>query len=150
MCRWLGPSPPSAVCSVRFLRPENVLLTAERGAALTYFCRLRCAGARAPPAAERGRLYAAPELWTPGAAVTAAADWWSLGALLWELHGDGPLWTRHPAGLAAHTALRPPVSAGPAARSLLAALLRPDPRRRPDARHIRRHAFFAGLDWSRL
>ena len=125
-----------------------MLLTADGGVCLSYSCRLRAAGeGRSAPAAG---LYAAPELSAPGRPVSAAADWWSLGALLWELYGEGPLWRRHPAGLAQHTALRLPAGAPPAARALLAGLLQADPEQRPDAAHIRRHAFFSGLDWHRL
>ena len=139
------------VCVFRDIRPENVLLTSDGGACLTYFCRLRgAAGGRRPSLTSQRRLYAAPELSSPGLPVSAAADWWSLGALLWELHGEGPLWRRHPAGLAEHVALQLPAGASSAARSLLTALLQTDPELRPDAAHIRRHEYFTGLDWDRL
>lgn len=85
-----------------------------------------------------------------------AVDWWGLGVVMYEM-----LCGRLPFYSADHERLfelillqelRFPKSLGPESRSLLAGLLRKDPKQRlgggpGDAHEVMQHRFFAGIDW---
>ncbi|XP_064593616.1 RAC-beta serine/threonine-protein kinase isoform X3 [Zonotrichia leucophrys gambelii] len=85
-----------------------------------------------------------------------AVDWWGLGVVMYEM-----LCGRLPFYSADHERLfelillgelRFPKSLGPESRSLLAGLLKKDPKERlgggpGDAREVMQHRFFAGIDW---
>lgn len=68
----------------RDLNPANILLSDDGSIKLTYFFRY--------PNIERPinlyakeRLYVAPEVFTLHSRVSFASDWWSFGAILFEL-----------------------------------------------------------------
>ena len=87
-----------------------------------------------------------------------AADWWSLGALLYEmLTGMPPFYSRNRDRLfqkILKAELRIPKSFTPEARSILSGLLDRNPTTRlgsvNDATDLKTHVWFAGLDWEKL
>ena len=102
--------------------------------------------------------YLAPEILNR-AGHGRAADWWSLGALLYEmLTGMPPFYSRTRERLfekILHAELRIPRFFSAPARSLLLGLLDRDPSTRlgsadEDAAEIKRHPFFADIDWEKL
>ncbi len=88
-----------------------------------------------------------------------AVDWWSLGALLFEmLTGLPPFYSRNREAMfekIMSAELAFPAHVSEAARDLLAHLLVRDPKARLgsgelDAQEIKRHAFFQHLNWAEL
>ncbi|XP_029937624.1 uncharacterized protein rps6kl1 isoform X2 [Myripristis murdjan] len=87
--------------------------------------------------------------------ITEACDWWSLGALLFELLTGMPLWQLHPAGIHSHTQLLIPDHLSTAAASLLTELLQFDAGYRLGSggggvSDIKCHPFFSGVSWKAL
>ncbi|XP_026158549.1 ribosomal protein S6 kinase-like 1 isoform X2 [Mastacembelus armatus] len=87
--------------------------------------------------------------------VTEACDWWSLGALLFELLTGMPLWQLHPAGIHSHTQLLIPDHLSTAAASLLTELLQFDAGYRLGSggggvSDIKCHPFFSAISWKAL
>ncbi|XP_066426051.1 RAC-beta serine/threonine-protein kinase isoform X1 [Molothrus aeneus] len=85
-----------------------------------------------------------------------AVDWWGLGVVMYEmLCGRLPFYNQDHERLfelILLEELRFPRSLGPESRSLLAGLLKKDPKQRlgggpGDAREVMEHRFFAGIDW---
>ncbi|XP_059728564.1 LOW QUALITY PROTEIN: RAC-beta serine/threonine-protein kinase-like [Haemorhous mexicanus] len=85
-----------------------------------------------------------------------AVDWWGLGVVMYEmLCGRLPFYNQDNERLfelILLEELRFPRSLGPESRSLLAGLLKKDPKQRlgggpGDAREVMEHRFFAGIDW---
>ncbi|KAM9705986.1 ribosomal protein S6 kinase delta-1 isoform 3-T3 [Dama dama] len=100
------------------------------------------------------RMYCAPEV---GAITeeTAACDWWSLGAVLFELLTGKTLVECHPAGINTHTTLNMPECVSEEARSLIQQLLQFNPVERLGAgvagvEDIKSHPFFTPVDWAEL
>ena len=119
------------------VKPANVLFDAEGGARLADFgvARLLADGAAAPGSPAGTRAYMSPEQ-ARGDAVHAAADLWALGVMLHEM-----LTGRRPHAAASGDDPEASLDAGlaPPVRALVAAMLAPDPRRRPpDAATVRR------------
>ncbi|XP_063159523.1 ribosomal protein S6 kinase delta-1 isoform X4 [Candoia aspera] len=86
---------------------------------------------------------------------TEACDWWSLGALLFELLTGKTLLDCHPAGINTHTCLNLPDHISEEARSLLQQLLQFNSVERlgagiPGVEDIKAHPFFATIDWTEL
>ncbi|XP_060548475.1 ribosomal protein S6 kinase delta-1 isoform X2 [Pantherophis guttatus] len=86
---------------------------------------------------------------------TEACDWWSLGALLFELLTGTTLLECHPAGINTHTCLNLPDHISEEARSLLQQLLQFNSVERLGAGiagvdDIKAHPFFATIDWTEL
>ncbi|XP_058021360.1 ribosomal protein S6 kinase delta-1 isoform X3 [Ahaetulla prasina] len=86
---------------------------------------------------------------------TEACDWWSLGALLFELLTGTTLLECHPAGINTHTCLNLPDHISEEARSLLQQLLQFNCVERLGAgiagvEDIKAHPFFATIDWTEL
>lgn len=67
----------------RDLRPDNLLIGCGLNLVLTYQCQWICVD-RVVHTEAIEQLYAAPEVGSIQA-MTAAADWWSYGAILFEL-----------------------------------------------------------------
>jgi len=143
----------------RDLKPENVLLDAEGNVALTDFG-LSKEGISDNISAHSfcgTPEYLAPEILTRSG-HGRAADWWSLGALLYEmLTGMPPFYSRNRDRLfekILHMELRIPRDVSPQCVNILQGLLDRDPSRRlgsdGDGTGIRRHPFFAGIDWNAL
>ncbi|XP_067334913.1 ribosomal protein S6 kinase-like 1 isoform X2 [Channa argus] len=87
--------------------------------------------------------------------ITEACDWWSLGALLFELLTGMPLWQLHPAGIHSHTQLLIPDHLSTAAASLLTELLQFDAGYRLGSggggvSDIKCHPFFSSISWKAL
>ena len=145
----------------RDLKPENVLIDAAGHIRLTDFGLSKegisnsAAGANSFCGTPE---YLAPEILNRQG-HGRAVDWWSLGALLYEmLTGLPPFYTQDREILfekIRNSELPYPPSLSPNAKGLLRGLLTKDPERRlgsgpGDAQDIQRHIFFSPVDWEKL
>ncbi|KAM9154372.1 ribosomal protein S6 kinase delta-1 [Pangshura tecta] len=137
----------------RDLNPNNILLNDRGHIQLTYFSRWSEVEDSCDNDAME-RMYCAPEV---GAFLeeTEACDWWSLGAILFELLTGKTLAECHPAGINTHTSLNMPDHVSKEARSLIQQLLQFNPVERLGAgvagvEDIKSHPFFAPIDWADL
>ncbi|KAM5293739.1 ribosomal protein S6 kinase delta-1 isoform 2-T2 [Glossophaga mutica] len=137
----------------RDLNPNNILLNDRGHIQLTYFSRWSEVEDSCDSDAVE-RMYCAPEV---GAITeeTEACDWWSLGAVLFELLTGKTLVECHPAGITTHTTLNMPESVSEEARSLIQQLLQFNPLERLGAgvagvEDIKSHPFFTPVDWAEL
>ncbi|XP_035136836.1 ribosomal protein S6 kinase delta-1 isoform X2 [Callithrix jacchus] len=105
----------------RDLNPNNILLNDRGHIQLTYFSRWSEVEDSCDSDAIE-RMYCAPEV---GAITeeTEACDWWSLGAVLFELLTGKTLVECHPAGINTHTTLNMPECVSEEARSLIQQLV---------------------------
>ncbi|XP_035534601.1 ribosomal protein S6 kinase delta-1 [Morone saxatilis] len=134
----------------RDLNPNNILVDHQGHVRLTYFCSWSDVEESCDKEAI-ANMYCAPEVGGISE-ETAACDWWSLGAILFELLTGMSLLRCHPAGIGRHTALNIPESVSEEARSLLEKLLQYNPMERLGAGvggvdDIKSHPFFARVDW---
>uniref|UniRef100_A0A673I003 Ribosomal protein S6 kinase-like 1 n=1 Tax=Sinocyclocheilus rhinocerous TaxID=307959 RepID=A0A673I003_9TELE len=135
------------------LNPRNILLCNSGEACLTYFGLWTEVQPEINPKAME-EMYCAPEI--GGASkITEACDWWSLGALLYELLTGTPLWQCHPTGIHPHTPLHIPEFLSAAAASLLTELLQFDACYRLGSggggvSDIKCHPFFNSIPWLTL
>ncbi|XP_061204356.1 ribosomal protein S6 kinase delta-1 isoform X5 [Neopsephotus bourkii] len=137
----------------RDLNPNNILLNDRGHIQLTYFSRWREVEDSCDNDAIE-RMYCAPEV---GAILeeTEACDWWSLGAILFELLTGKSLIECHPSGINTHTSLSIPDHVSKEARSLVQQLLQFNPAERLGAgvagvEDIKSHPFFALIEWADL
>ncbi|XP_003419937.1 ribosomal protein S6 kinase delta-1 isoform X4 [Loxodonta africana] len=137
----------------RDLNPNNILLNDRGHIQLTYFSRWSEVEDSCDSDAIE-RMYCAPEV---GAITeeTEACDWWSLGAVLFELLTGKTLVECHPAGINTHTILNMPECVSEEARSLIQQLLQFNPMERLGAgvagvEDIKSHPFFTPVDWAEL
>ncbi|XP_073904457.1 ribosomal protein S6 kinase delta-1 isoform X11 [Castor canadensis] len=137
----------------RDLNPNNILLNDRGHIQLTYFSRWSEVEDSCDSDAIE-RMYCAPEV---GAITeeTEACDWWSLGAVLFELLTGKTLVECHPAGINTHTTLNMPECISEEARSLIQQLLQFNPVERLGAgvagvEDIKSHPFFTPVDWAEL
>ncbi|XP_019773875.1 ribosomal protein S6 kinase delta-1 isoform X5 [Tursiops truncatus] len=137
----------------RDLNPNNILLNDRGHIQLTYFSRWSEVEDSCDSDAVE-RMYCAPEV---GAITeeTEACDWWSLGAVLFELLTGKTLVECHPAGINTHTTLNMPECVSEEARSLIQQLLQFNPVERLGAgvagvEDIKSHPFFTPVDWAEL
>nr|XP_036865812.1 ribosomal protein S6 kinase delta-1 isoform X2 [Manis javanica] len=137
----------------RDLNPNNILLNDRGHIQLTYFSRWSEVEDSCDSDAVE-RMYCAPEV---GAITeeTEACDWWSLGAVLFELLTGKTLVECHPAGINTHTTLNMPECVSEEARSLIQQLLQFNPVERLGAgvagvEDIKSHPFFTPVDWAAL
>ncbi|XP_060220897.1 ribosomal protein S6 kinase delta-1 isoform X2 [Meriones unguiculatus] len=137
----------------RDLNPNNILLNDGGHIQLTYFSRWSEVEDSCDSDAV-ARMYCAPEV---GAVTeeTEACDWWSLGAVLFELLTGKTLVECHPAGINTHTTLNMPDCVSEEARSLIQQLLQFNPTERLGAgvagvEDIKSHPFFTPVDWAEL
>ncbi|XP_077013905.1 ribosomal protein S6 kinase delta-1 isoform X2 [Tamandua tetradactyla] len=137
----------------RDLNPNNILLNDRGHIQLTYFSRWSEVEDSCDSDAIE-RMYCAPEV---GAITeeTEACDWWSLGAVLFELLTGKTLVECHPAGINTHTTLNMPEYVSEEARSLIEQLLQYNPVERLGAgvagvEDIKSHPFFNPVDWAEL
>ncbi|XP_041928731.1 ribosomal protein S6 kinase delta-1 isoform X1 [Alosa sapidissima] len=135
------------------LNPNNILLSTHSKVCLTYFGQWsEVQPVICPKAMEQ--MYCAPEIGGM-AKITEACDWWSLGALLFELLTGMPLWQCHPTGVDSHTQLLVPDHLSTAAASLLTELLQFDAGYRLGSggggvSDIKCHPFFHSVVWPSL
>ncbi|XP_009993031.1 PREDICTED: ribosomal protein S6 kinase delta-1 isoform X4 [Chaetura pelagica] len=137
----------------RDLNPNNILLNDRGHIQLTYFSRWREVEDSCDNDAIE-KMYCAPEV---GAILeeTEACDWWSLGAILFELLTGKSLVECHPSGINTHTSLSIPDHVSKEARSLIQQLLQFNPVERLGAgvagvEDIKSHPFFALIEWADL
>lgn len=145
----------------RDLKPENVLLDARGHVRLTDFGLSKEGITNSSSGANSfcgTPEYLAPEILNRQG-HGRAVDWWSLGALLYEmLTGLPPFYCRDREKLFEKIRkghLDYPRTLSSRSQHLLKGLLTKDPRRRlgsdaDDAQPIKAHAFFAGTDWEKL
>ncbi|KAF3701289.1 Ribosomal protein S6 kinase-like 1 [Channa argus] len=137
----------------RDLNPRNVLLTSNGKVCLTFFGQWSEVQSEISSKAME-EMYCAPEIGGVSR-ITEACDWWSLGALLFELLTGMPLWQLHPAGIHSHTQLLIPDHLSTAAASLLTELLQFDAGYRLGSggggvSDIKCHPFFSSISWKAL
>uniref|UniRef100_A0A3B5LY86 Ribosomal protein S6 kinase-like 1 n=1 Tax=Xiphophorus couchianus TaxID=32473 RepID=A0A3B5LY86_9TELE len=137
----------------RDLNPRNILLTGNGKVCLTFFSQWSEVQSEISSKAME-QMYCAPEIGGVSR-ITEACDWWSLGALLFELLTGMPLWQLHPAGIHSHTQLLIPNHLSAAAASLLTELLQFDAGYRLGSggggvSDIKCHPFFSGVSWKAL
>lgn len=137
----------------RDLNPRNVLLTSNGKVSLTFFSQWSEVQSEISSKAME-QMYCAPEIGGVSR-ITESCDWWSLGALLFELLTGMPLWQLHPAGIHSHTQLLIPDHLSTAAASLLTELLQFDAGYRLGSggggvSDIKCHPFFNGVSWKAL
>ncbi|XP_018117287.1 ribosomal protein S6 kinase, 52kDa, polypeptide 1 L homeolog isoform X2 [Xenopus laevis] len=137
----------------RDLNPNNILLNDRGHIQLTYFSRWSEVEDSCDSDAIE-KMYCAPEV---GGITeeTQACDWWSLGALLFELLTRKALVECHPAGINTHTTVIMPEYVSKEAQSLVQQLLQFNPLERLGAgvagvEDIKSHPFFAGIKWDEL
>ncbi|KAK7903873.1 hypothetical protein WMY93_016480 [Mugilogobius chulae] len=135
------------------LNPRNILLTSNGKVCLTFFGQWSEVQTEICFKAME-QMYCAPEIGGVSR-VTEACDWWSLGALLFELLTGMPLWQLHPAGIHSHTQLLIPEQLSAAAASLLTELLQYDAGYRLGSggggvSDIKCHPFFSAISWKAL
>ncbi|TMW57360.1 hypothetical protein Poli38472_003285 [Pythium oligandrum] len=141
----------------RDLKPENILLTAEGHIKLVDFGLSKFGITEATAGANSicgSYEYVAPEVFS-SRGYGIAVDWWSFGAVLYEmLTGLPPWYNENPNTMRKRVLTKPlsfPSHVSPDARDLLRTLLCRDPERRLGSRdgslEIKRHAFFRSIDW---
>ncbi|XP_053167031.1 ribosomal protein S6 kinase-like 1 [Hemicordylus capensis] len=137
----------------RDLNPRNLLLDAAGHIRLTFFGQWTEVE---PPCWSQALedLYSAPEVGSIFE-LTEACDWWSFGALLYELLIGMSLSQNHPSGIHPHTQLHLPDRLSQAASSLLSELLQYDPKQRlgsggDGVKRIKSHPFFSTIQWHKL
>ncbi|KAL1254306.1 hypothetical protein QQF64_016535, partial [Cirrhinus molitorella] len=136
----------------RDLNPSNILLNHAGRVQLTYFSSWSDVEESCDPNAI-SKMYCAPEV---GGICeeTLACDWWSLGALLFELIVGKSLYQCHPAGIGRHSSLNIPEFVSEEAHSLLEQLLQYNPVERLGAgvagvEDIKSHPFFSHVNWTK-
>lgn len=149
----------------RDLKPENCLLDAEGHLLLTDFGLSKVAVDDGDDAGNCCRSilgtveYMAPEV-VQGKSYGTAVDWWSLGALGYDLlTGSPPFQANNHAKIQEKIVkqkLSLPYFLSPDAKDLLTRLLRKDPNKRlggnkrRDLQTIKKHRFFRKIDWKAL
>ncbi|KAL0860653.1 hypothetical protein ABMA27_010002 [Loxostege sticticalis] len=175
--------PPSAVCKwgaeiltaieslhnsgviCRDLNPSNILLGSRGQAILTYFISyhgLDMALSQTQTKPGHLNLYVAPELYVntivdseKDDAVEKLCDYWSFGAVMYELLCGVPLSYYHRSIFTSHTILQLPDGLSVEVESLLTQLLTYEPTERLGAgkdgiEEIKRHPYFKTVDWQRI
>ncbi|MPC25833.1 Serine/threonine-protein kinase Sgk1 [Portunus trituberculatus] len=145
----------------RDLKPENILLDAEGHVVLTDFG--LCKEGLVNPSARTNTFCGTPEYLAPEILkkqpYSRAVDWWTLGAVLYEmLYGLPPFYSRdtpvmYDAILNKPLKLKP--SATQKARTLLQGLLQKEPNDRlgsgaRDGEEVKEQEFFRTVDWDQV
>lgn len=145
----------------RDLKPENCLLDAEGHLLLTDFGLSKVATDDADKCNSfLGTVeYMAPEI-VLGKPYDFAVDWWSLGALGFDLLTGAPPFPGNNNAKVQEkivkSKLQMPYFLGPDAKDLLTRLLRKEPNKRlgsnmpKDLQTIKNHRFFRAIDWKKL
>ncbi|KAJ7345004.1 hypothetical protein JRQ81_000954 [Phrynocephalus forsythii] len=135
------------------LNPQNVLLDDDGHICLTYFGQWSEVEPQYCSQALED-FYCAPEVGGISE-LTEACDWWSFGALLYELLTETSLSQNHPSGIHPHTLIHLPENLSQSASDLLSELLQYDPKQRlgsgkDGVNKIKSHPFFSSIQWSKL
>ncbi|CAH2058442.1 unnamed protein product, partial [Iphiclides podalirius] len=150
----------------RDLSPKNILLGEKGQIILTYFVfypglemALAKAGHKGPAHVD---MYVAPELYRDpyldpdrDEALERVCDYWSYGAILYELLCGVPLSAWHRSIFNSHTLLQLPDGLPLEVQSLLTQLLTYEPSQRLGAgrdgvEEIKQHPYFKGVDWPQV
>ncbi|XP_065662305.1 ribosomal protein S6 kinase delta-1 isoform X2 [Hydra vulgaris] len=134
----------------RDLNPLNILLDSNGVVKLTYFSNVEGIDYNINLDAIR-YLYTSPEVNGVFDNVTST-DWWSVGALLFELITGKSLYSCHPDGITNRSVIVLPKMISTEAHSLLAGLLKFSPEERlgggrTGCEEIKSHVYFSGIDW---
>ncbi|XP_053235275.1 ribosomal protein S6 kinase-like 1 [Podarcis raffonei] len=135
------------------LNPRNLLLDDTGHIHLTYFGQWTEVEPQCCNEALED-LYCAPEVGGISK-LTEACDWWSFGALLYELLSGTSLAQNHPSGIHPHTKVHLPEKLSQSASSLVSELLQYDPKQRlgsgeEGVNRIKAHPFFSTIQWNKL
>ncbi|XP_062973943.1 ribosomal protein S6 kinase-like 1 [Elgaria multicarinata webbii] len=135
------------------LNPRNLLLDDTGNIRLTFFGQWSEVEQQCCSQALED-LYCAPEVGGISP-LTEACDWWSFGALLYELLSGTSLAQNHPSGIHPHTQLHLPEKLSQSASSMLSELLQYDPEHRlgsgeDGVSRIKSHPFFSTIQWTKL
>jgi serine/threonine protein kinase len=146
----------------RDLKPENCLLDSEGHLLLTDFGLSKVALEEEDSRTNSilGTIeYMAPEV-VQGVAYDFSVDWWSLGAIGFDLLTGSPPFTGNNHTKIQQNILKQklqlPYFLGPDAKDLLTRLLRKDPSKRlggtttKDLKTLKAHRFFRKIDWKKL
>lgn len=142
----------------RDLKPENILLDPQGHVCLTDFGLAKEVSDDEKTSSFCGTPeYLAPEI-VNGSGHDKAADWWSLGILLYELTvGIPPFYSENVNEMydkIQFGQLRFPPFLSNSCKSLIIALLSREPESRlgsrDDVQDIKEHPFFSDMDWDRL
>ncbi|XP_048257019.1 ribosomal protein S6 kinase beta-1-like isoform X1 [Haliotis cracherodii] len=144
----------------RDLKPENILLDSQGHVKLTDFglCKESINDGTVTHTFCGTIEYMAPEILTRSG-HGKAVDWWSLGALMYDMLTGAPPFTAENRKKTIDKILKAKLSLPPyltnEARGLIKRLLRKSPSERlgggaDDANPIKSHAFFRHIDWSEL
>ena len=136
----------------RDLKPANLLLGDRGHLLITHFSNWSHVEQQLDFSA-MDMMYVAPEVSvhsSTGSNAEESCDWWSVGALLYELITGRTLVSNHPAGITTHLPLYVPDHVSPEATSLLEQLLKVCPTERLGVEDIKTHAFFNGIDFAQL
>nr|XP_039258847.1 ribosomal protein S6 kinase delta-1-like [Styela clava] len=161
VCRWSAEiiiavgTLHSIAILCRDLNPNNILLTADGRIRLSYFGKWRQVERKPCDKLAVKQMYVAPEMSRVGERKTEACDWWSVGAIVYELLTGTPLYIAHPSGINSHTVLSLPDHLSPEAKSLLNGLLEYYPTQRlgygiKGLDDLMDHPFFKDIEWDFL
>ncbi|KAL1501633.1 hypothetical protein ABEB36_006928 [Hypothenemus hampei] len=133
----------------RDLNMDNVLIDENSNVLLTYMCNTK---EMCSLYTKEENLNLAPEMYS-FEEITESADWWSFGAILYELLIGKSLSETHVNGITSYTHLVIPKYVSSEGKSLLKQLLIWDPEERLGSQangiqHLKAHPFFKGVNWS--
>ncbi|CAB3364976.1 Hypothetical predicted protein [Cloeon dipterum] len=135
------------------LNPENILLD-ENGSVKLSFIGQWPNVDRHVDSKMCDNMYTAPEV-SSIQTVNSVSDWWSLGAIIFELLTGKTLLSCHPGGIHSHSILNFPDWISAEANSLLTELLKADQFERlgcgsQGVENLKSHPFFKNVDWEAL